>query len=99
MTYILTLRSEAESDISSIFAYYEDIRVGLGHDFVLCVEAAMSKIKSNPLNYRVVLKPLRKVAVQRFPYRIFYFVQDYNVIVTAVFHIRKDPDELDTRVQ
>jgi len=65
----------------------------------LCVEAAISKIKSNPLKYRVVHNPLRKVAVERFPYRVFYLVQENNVIVTATFHVRKDPRELDIRVQ
>ena len=97
--YILTVRPEAEQDMLAIFSHYEDIRVGLGYDFILCAEQAISRVETNPLQYRVVHKKLRKVAVQRFPYRVFYLVQENNIIVTAVFHVRKSPEEWDTRIQ
>ena len=46
MTYLLSLRKEAEFDISEAFDYYQDIRSGLGHDFLLCVEEAFNKIRA-----------------------------------------------------
>lgn len=91
MNYSLTVRKEAESDISDTFVYYEKRRVGLGHDFLLCVEDALSKIERNSLQHKIIYKELRRIAVRRFPYRIFYFVAEDRVIVTAVFHARKDP--------
>ena len=48
MKYSLTIRKEAELDINSAFEYYEIQRLGLGHDFLLCVEEALSKIERNP---------------------------------------------------
>jgi len=53
MTYLLTVRKEAEFDISKTFDFYEEHRLGLGHDFILCVDAALSKIERNPLLYSV----------------------------------------------
>lgn len=44
MKYSLTIRKEAELDISESFKFYEEHRLGLGHDFLLCVDAAISKI-------------------------------------------------------
>lgn len=47
---LLTLRKEAELDISEIFKFYEEHRLGLRHDFILCIDAAISKIEQNPLH-------------------------------------------------
>lgn len=41
MKRTLIVRREAEADIDQAFAWYESQRPGLGHDFLLCVEAAM----------------------------------------------------------
>jgi toxin ParE1/3/4 len=91
MIYTLGIREEAESDISQCFTYYEEVRVGLGHDFLLCVEEGLAKIQRNPLSYRIAHKNLRRMAIRHFPYRIFYLVQDRVVVVTAVFHAHKNP--------
>ena len=97
MKYSLTIRKEAELDINSAFEYYEIQRLGLGHDFLLCVEEALSKIERNPAHYKITHKELRRIAVRRFPYHVFYLIQSKQVIVTAVFHARKDPQSWDSR--
>lgn len=98
MNYYLTVRKEAEFDINSVFEYYENQRLGLGHDFLLCIEEGLSKIERNPLYYKIIYKEFRRIAVRRFPYRIFYLIQGNQVIVTAVFHARKDPQSWETRI-
>lgn len=97
MSYLLTVRREAELDIDSTFEYFEMQRVGLGHDFFLCIEECLSKIERNPIHYRIIYKELRRIAVRRFPYRILYLVQNNSVIMTAVFHARKDPQIWESR--
>lgn len=72
MDYILTIRKEAETDIEMNFQYYEEIRDGLGHDFLSCLDDAFLRIKNNPLVYREVYKRLRRVALKRFPYRVLF---------------------------
>lgn len=91
MSYELTVRKEAEFDIEEHFNFYEDKRDGLGHDFLLCVEQALDKLQRSPAIYRKIHKQLRRIPIHRFPYRVFYFIQGQRVIVTAVFHARKDP--------
>lgn len=97
MNYSLTVRNEAEFDIKSVFEYYENRRLGLGHDFLLCIEDGLSKIERNPLLYKIIYKELRRIAIRRFPYRIFYLIQDKQIIVTAVFHVRNDPQLWESR--
>lgn len=89
--YSLTLRKEAEWDIGDQFDFYEEKRDGLGHDFLLCVEEALDKLQRNPFLYRQIHRDLRRVSIRRFPHRIFYWVNGNRVIITAVFHARKDP--------
>ncbi|MES9972184.1 MAG: type II toxin-antitoxin system RelE/ParE family toxin [Candidatus Thiodiazotropha sp.] len=97
MSYTLTIRKDAEFDIDEQFNYYEVKREGLGHDFLLCIEEALGKLQRNPLVYRKIHKGLRRIPIRRFPYRIFYFVKNNYVIVTAVFHARKDPTSWNNR--
>lgn len=91
MTYLIKLRKDAEFDLSEAYKYYEEIRPGLGKDFILCVEQALNKIQQNPRHYKIILKNLRKTPVPRFPYRIYYLIENEMIFVLAVFHIRKDP--------
>lgn len=97
MVYILTVRPEAELDIEEQYTAYEGKRAGLGHDFLLCVEEALDKLLRNPLIYRKFHKELRRVPVRRFPYRVMYFVNGGRIIVTAVFHVRKEPTSWGSR--
>jgi len=44
MKYSVIVRPEAEDDLKEAFSWYEDKRVGLGHDFLLQVNAGLNFI-------------------------------------------------------
>lgn len=98
MDYALTLRKEAEFDIDEHFHFYEEKRDGLGHDFLLCIEEALDKLQRNPVIYRKIYNDLRRMPIRRFPYRALFFIQGQQIIVTAVFHARKDPTSWGSRI-
>ncbi|WP_368047598.1 type II toxin-antitoxin system RelE/ParE family toxin [Pseudohongiella sp.] len=89
MTYTLTVRREAEFDIDEQYTAYEDKRVGLGHDFVLCIEEALDKLLRNPLIYRKFHQNLRRVSLRRFPYRVMYFVTGQKSLSRRFFMYAK----------
>ncbi|THB69170.1 MAG: type II toxin-antitoxin system RelE/ParE family toxin [Gammaproteobacteria bacterium] len=97
MKYTLTVRRVAELDITEAFNHYESVRLGLGHDFLLCLEEALSKIERTPKQYQFMHKELRRCLVHRFPYVVLYFIEDSCIIVTAVLHARKNPSSWDER--
>ena len=97
MKYTLLIRRVAELDITNSFHYYESKRLGLGHDFLLCIEDALSKIERNPIQYQLVHKNLRRCLVRRFPFSVFYFVEDSEIIVTAIFHAHKNQNSWNDR--
>lgn len=94
MTYSLIIRRDAEVDVREAFHYYETCRVGLGHEFLLCVEQALSAIVRFPLVHREVRGRVRSKSIHRFPYGIHYVVSGSRVSVIAVMHLRSDPKRL-----
>ncbi len=44
----IIITPEAEQDLKDAFSWYEEKRTGLGHDFLLQVDAAIEFIERNP---------------------------------------------------
>ncbi len=65
------IRPEAESDTNDAYQWYEAQRKGLGEDFLLCIEEALSRASRNPAIYSVVHKEVRRVLIHRFPFGVF----------------------------
>lgn len=80
------IRPEAELDLQDAYSYFEQCRIGLGADFMECVQSALAKISSNYQHYPLVYKSIRRILVRRFPYAIFFKKVDDIIIVFAVLH-------------
>lgn len=97
MNHAIFLRPEAEADVSEAFAWYETQSRGLGSHFLLCVEAALSQIRRHPESAPVVHRHVRRALLRRFPYGVFYVLEDARIIVVAVFHAKRNPRKLKSR--
>ena len=91
MTLPIVWITEADADLKAALAWYEDIRSELGVRFALAVEAAVEAIAQNPMRFPVVYKTRRRAGVRRFPYGIFFEVEEHRIVVIACFHGRRDP--------
>jgi plasmid stabilization system protein ParE len=98
MTYRLIIRPEAEFDLEDAFAWYESQDPGLGSEFVRSIDACISTIGRNPLSYRLIYQDARRALVRRFPYSIFYVVEEDTVFVIGVFHSKRNPNEWQDRL-
>ena len=87
----------AEADLREARTWYEDIRLELGDHFALAVDAAVEAIAKNPLQFPAVYRGRRRAGVRRFPYGIFYEVQEHRIVVIACFHARRDPKRWQSR--
>ena len=76
------------------YTWYEDQRPGLGGDFLLCVEAVLDAIGENPLRFPTTHKRIKRALVRRFPYAIFYIIDDESISVLACFHCKRKPKKL-----
>ena len=91
MNYQLIIRPEAEAELGEAFVWYEQQVVGLGSQFLLVVEAAINSIRQNPLQYPVVYKDIHRVLTRRFPYQIFFIINDKKIVIIAIFHGMRNP--------
>lgn len=98
MEFKLRIRQEAEKDLQEAFDYYQLCRMGLGHEFVMCEDAALHAIQRNPLQYPQVYKNIFRTFVHRFPFGIYYLIKQDIIIVMAVLHVRRNPIHWQKRI-
>ncbi len=98
MKYQIIIRPETENDLKEIFIWYEDKRVGLGHDFLLQVDAGLRFIERNPVLRPIEYKDTRKHLIKRFPYKIIYLLEKEKVIILGVIHGKRSPALMRERI-
>jgi plasmid stabilization system protein ParE len=89
----LIIAPEAEQDVADAFGWYEGRRLGLGEEFLGCVDACIQAIRRAPEMHSVVHETYRRALVRRFPYAIFYEHAGETVTIYSVFHTSRDPDK------
>jgi plasmid stabilization system protein ParE len=82
---------EADADLKAALAWYEGIRPELGVRFALVVAETVEAIAENPLRFPVVYKTRRRAGVRRFPFGLFFEVEDQRVVIIACFHGKRNP--------
>ena len=94
MEHTVFLTSEAHADVDAAFWWYEGRRSGLGFEFNACLDEALQKAARAPLVYVEVDDDIRRVLVRRFPYAVFFVVEDDDATLTVigVLHTSRDPD-------
>jgi len=98
LSYGLDFSPEAEQDTRAAYLWYESKRCGLGEEFLFCVEAALALVRDNPFLGRKVHDRARRIHTRRFPYGIVYGVEPRRIVVFALFHGHRDPEDWLRRV-
>jgi toxin ParE1/3/4 len=91
MIYPIIVRPEAEEDINDAFLWYESQSIGLGTEFIRSIDASFSSIIRNPSMYAKIHHTIRRALVRRFPYGVFYILDNNTIIILSVMHIRRHP--------
>jgi len=97
MMYTAAFRPEASDDIKHAYQWYESVRPGLGEDFLLMIEEAIARIEREPYAFACVYKSVRRKLLRRFPYGIFFVVEEGTVVILAVLHFRQAPETWQSR--
>lgn len=89
----IVIHTEARKELDATIAYYEAQKVGLGLDLLSEVEKVFLKIQQNPnLGIPHKIEGIRRYAIQRFPYLIFYTELEEVIWVIAIAHGRRKPN-------
>ncbi len=70
----------AEQDLNEIGIYYKKLSNELGDKFYYEVRKVIESLKLNPF-YQTDFGDIRKIPVQKFPYKVFFKVDEDNKIV------------------
>ena len=91
MTLEVRLRPEAEQDLTDAAAWYEEQRQGLGHEFLDEVLTMLSSIAETPLMYPNVHRNTRRAVIHRFPFSVYFRVENATIVVVAIMHGSRNP--------
>jgi plasmid stabilization system protein ParE len=83
---------EADAEFTGAIDYYEAREVGLGYDFALEVNSAIQRIVAYPRSWPALDGDVRRCQTSRFPYGVLYAVEESQVLVVAVMHLRREPE-------
>ncbi len=89
----LSYTDRAKDDLELAFVWYERQRRGLGFEFLDCVENAVKSILENPERHRIHYSIFKGCVIRRFPFSVFYTVEDAEIVVHSVFDNRQDPEK------
>jgi len=97
MSLPVVLRQHAAEELLAACDYLEAQREGLSIRLIGEVKRVMDRISVHPELHGIVLKDIRRAAVRRFPYSVFYRVTPARIEVLAVFHDSRDPAQWQSR--
>lgn len=99
MSFELIVKPDAEKDLIEIAEWYEGRVKGLGHNFLLSVEAVFEAIKRNPTLFPEKHLHVRRALTRKFPYSVFYIVEESKIFILAVIHTKRGPDFYSERIK
>jgi plasmid stabilization system protein ParE len=98
MSLPLVFRRTAQKELDESVAWYENKRVGLGGEFRTEIEKYLERISNQPQLFSRIRGQVRRVVLRRFPYSIYDLPESDRIVVMAVCHARRAPENLERRL-
>ena len=93
----VSIRPEAQRDISEAAAWYERREQGIGMRFKNEVRTTSRRIGENALMFPAIDSRVRRAVLRGFPYSVYFIVEANSVIILAVLHQHRHPETWKTR--
>lgn len=87
----IRFRESAEEDARSAKSWYADQRGGLELEFGRDLDRILGLVGEYPRLFPVVYRDLRRANLDKFPYSVFYLIEDDTAWVLAIVHHARDP--------
>lgn len=99
MPVSLILTEKAEEDLDDAYHWYEEQEPGLGKEVIRCIDAKIANINRHPLHHLVVQSEnVRRALVSRFPFSIYFEIEEGLITIFAILHQRRSPDYWKSRI-
>lgn len=93
MSFTLIFKPLAEAEVAEAFAWYSQPDIGMGAEFLDELERIERFIRFNPLLYPRVEEDMRRASLRRFPYSLFYVIDDAPGASAVVLPPASQPEE------
>jgi len=94
---IVHFRPDAETDVADAAAWYEVQQSGLGAQFLDEILSTCDSISENPEIAPIVYRKTRRAVIHKFPFGIYYRVENGLAIIVGVMHGSRDPNKWKSR--
>lgn len=98
MSVPVVLRQRAAEELLAACEYLEGRQSGLGSRLLTEVKRVVERVATHPELHGKVLGDVRRAAVRRFSYSVFYRPLIDRIEVLAVFHDSRNPPDLRRRM-
>ena len=89
--YSIEISEEAEFDFDKSYDYYNEISPNLADAFFKSMDTCFNIIQESPLLCQVIYKSIRRFTLKRFPFVVYYLVDNYTINIIAIFHTSRNP--------
>ena len=92
MVFKILWSKKALIEVEKALEFYDEIQPKLGEKFYTELQHASAYIKSNPFLFQVKFDFFREAPLKKFPYVVVYEIIDSLIIIAAVFHTSRNPE-------
>ena len=89
--FTVVFTQAASGELIDAQDWYESEASGLGRRFRAAVDALVERMSVNPRQFPIVFKNVRRALLRRFPYSLFFVIEDGTLLVIARFHGSRHP--------
>jgi plasmid stabilization system protein ParE len=98
MIRTLRINPAAENAIARAYAWYEGQRNGLGDELLTVLDDCFRSVLRNPEAFPILHRSARRALVRRFPYCVYFVMNEAEIVVLAVLHGRRNPQAWRQRI-
>lgn len=89
---------EALEEYLGAVSYYSDISPRLSKSFIEAIELGLRNILIYPEAWQIVVEDVRRHLIKRFPYSIYYCIEENCITIYAVMHMSRHPNYWKNRI-
>jgi hypothetical protein len=95
----IVIQSSALHDLADGFDFYEEIEAGLGGYFLNSLYSDIDSLQLYAGIHIVHFGKYHRLLSKRFPYGVYYQIEDNIIRVRAVLDLRRDPKWIKRRLE
>lgn len=89
----------AQRHLKGSYEWYEQQQLSLGDEFRKEISEYFNKLGEGYVDYQIYHDSIRKVGLRRFPYYIYYIREPERIVILAVFHFKRSPDDIRAKLK